>query len=150
MSRKKFRLDRSGRLLLASADGRVATGATRQRKKTCPTKKGKNPLDSDRPSHGRRLHSSAQRNGHEECKRDITTAASAALRVRPRLEELDQTCRIFYWDCNFHKSFSPPWFGPVSTPYPPKSHKVPEASVQPTALSRAPGRLFVEAVPSVP
>jgi len=25
--------------------------------KPCPTKKQKNPLDSDRPSHGRRLHS---------------------------------------------------------------------------------------------
>jgi hypothetical protein len=24
--------------------------------KPCPTKKQKNPLDSDRPSHGRRLH----------------------------------------------------------------------------------------------
>ncbi len=27
------------------------------REKPCPTKKQKNPLDSDRPSHGRRLHS---------------------------------------------------------------------------------------------
>jgi hypothetical protein len=38
-----------------SADGRVATVvATRQEKTTCPTKKRQNPLDSDRPSHGRR------------------------------------------------------------------------------------------------
>src|ERR1019366_7262793 len=36
-----------------SADGRVATVATR-REKPCPTKKKKNLLDSDRPSHGRR------------------------------------------------------------------------------------------------
>ena len=39
-----------------SADGRMATVATRQEKKPCPTKTQKNPLDSDRPSHGRRLH----------------------------------------------------------------------------------------------
>src|SRR5271155_4399583 len=39
-----------------SADGRVATVATGARGKTCPTKKQKNPLDSDRPSHGRPLH----------------------------------------------------------------------------------------------
>jgi hypothetical protein len=37
-----------------SADGRVATGATRQKKESCLTKT-KHPLDSDRPSHGRRL-----------------------------------------------------------------------------------------------
>ncbi len=42
--------------LIESADGRVATVATRREKKPCPTKKQKNPLDSDRPSHGRRLH----------------------------------------------------------------------------------------------
>src|SRR5205807_9785074 len=28
-----------------------------RREKPCPSKKQKNPLDSDRPSHGRRLHS---------------------------------------------------------------------------------------------
>src|SRR5690242_1090952 len=39
--------------LTKSADGRMATVATRQRKKPCPTKNQKNPLDSDRPSHGR-------------------------------------------------------------------------------------------------
>jgi hypothetical protein len=40
--------------LTKSADGRVATVvATRRRKKSCPTKKQQNPLDSDRPSHGR-------------------------------------------------------------------------------------------------
>jgi hypothetical protein len=39
-----------------SADGSMATVATRQEKKTCPTR-DKDPLDSDRPSHGRRLHS---------------------------------------------------------------------------------------------
>jgi hypothetical protein len=37
-----------------SADGRVATVATRQEKKPCPTTKQENSLDSDRPSHGRR------------------------------------------------------------------------------------------------
>jgi hypothetical protein len=31
----------------------VATVATRREKKPCPTKKQKNPLDLDRPSHGR-------------------------------------------------------------------------------------------------
>jgi hypothetical protein len=40
--------------LTKSADGRVATVVTtRRRKKYCPTKKQQNPLDSDRPSHGR-------------------------------------------------------------------------------------------------
>src|ERR1700731_2315334 len=32
---------------------------TRPEKKPCPTKKQQNPLDSDRPSHGRRLRSSS-------------------------------------------------------------------------------------------
>jgi hypothetical protein len=40
-----------------SADGRVATAATRQEKKTCPTKRQNKQLDSDGPSHGRPLHS---------------------------------------------------------------------------------------------
>jgi len=42
--------------LTKSADGRVATVATRRGEKPCPIKKKMNPLDSDRPSHGRRLH----------------------------------------------------------------------------------------------
>jgi hypothetical protein len=45
------------RSLIESADGRVATVATRLEKKSCPTKKQKSRLHSDRPSHGRRLHS---------------------------------------------------------------------------------------------
>src|SRR5579872_5120987 len=40
-----------------SADGRMATVANSAGEKPCPTKKQKNPLDSDRPSHGRRYHS---------------------------------------------------------------------------------------------
>ena len=44
------------RSLTKSADGRMASAATRQRKKPCPTKNQKNPLDSDQPSHGRRSH----------------------------------------------------------------------------------------------
>jgi len=43
--------------LTKSADGRVATVATRRGEKPCPIKKKMNPLDSDRPSHGRRLRS---------------------------------------------------------------------------------------------
>src|SRR5437899_10370560 len=39
--------------LTKSADGRVATVATRRGEKPCPIKKKMNPLDSDRPSHGR-------------------------------------------------------------------------------------------------
>jgi hypothetical protein len=50
-------LHRATRSLIESADGRVATVATRLEKKACPTKKQKSRLDSDRPSHGRRLHS---------------------------------------------------------------------------------------------
>jgi hypothetical protein len=33
------------------------SGNSAGREKPCPTKRQKNPLDSDRPSHGRRLHS---------------------------------------------------------------------------------------------
>src|SRR5207237_5093669 len=43
--------------LIESADGRVATVATRPERKPCPTKTKTNSLDSDRPSHGRRLRS---------------------------------------------------------------------------------------------
>jgi hypothetical protein len=42
---------------LKSADGRVATVVTWHGEKPCPMKKRKNPLDSDRPSHGRRFGS---------------------------------------------------------------------------------------------
>src|SRR5438309_5902315 len=42
--------------LTKSADGWVATVATRRGEKPCPIKKKMNPLDSDRPSHGRPLH----------------------------------------------------------------------------------------------
>src|SRR5438132_6284322 len=42
--------------LTKSADGRVATVATRRGEKPCPIKKKMNPLDSDRPSHGRWQH----------------------------------------------------------------------------------------------
>jgi hypothetical protein len=37
--------------LIESADGRVATAATRQEKKLCPNRQTRNPLDPDRPSH---------------------------------------------------------------------------------------------------
>ncbi len=43
--------------LLESADGSMATVATRRENKTLSPEKQTNPLDSDRPSHGRRLHS---------------------------------------------------------------------------------------------
>jgi hypothetical protein len=42
--------------LLKSADGSMATAATRRENKRCFTKPVKNQLDSDRPSHGRPLH----------------------------------------------------------------------------------------------
>jgi hypothetical protein len=43
--------------LLESANGSMATVATRrEEKETCSTKPDQNRLDSDRPSHGRRLH----------------------------------------------------------------------------------------------
>src|SRR5690349_13985759 len=40
-------------------DESMATVATRRKKKPCPTKKQKNRLDSDRPSHGRPCHQRA-------------------------------------------------------------------------------------------
>jgi len=43
---------------MKSADGRMASAADSAGKKPCPTKTEKIPLDSDRPSRGRRLHSS--------------------------------------------------------------------------------------------
>src|ERR1035441_3904927 len=42
--------------LLEECGGKVATVATRREKKPCSIKTVKNRLDSDRPSHGRRLH----------------------------------------------------------------------------------------------
>jgi hypothetical protein len=51
--------------LLESADGSMATAASRQEKQPCHRKSTKhilptnNSLDSDRPSHGRRLHSNS-------------------------------------------------------------------------------------------
>ena len=42
--------------LLESADGSMATVATRREKKSLFPKHDKNRLDSDRPSHGRPLH----------------------------------------------------------------------------------------------
>ena len=50
-------LHRAKKSLIESADGRMASVATR-RGKILSNKKGKELLDSDRPSHGRRLHSS--------------------------------------------------------------------------------------------
>ena len=53
--------------LLESADGSMATAATRQEnKKPCSMKPVKNPLDSDRPSHGRPFHA---KSGAERCSR---------------------------------------------------------------------------------
>ena len=42
---------------LGHADGSMATAATRREEKPLSNEKQKNPLDSDRPSHGRRFHS---------------------------------------------------------------------------------------------
>jgi hypothetical protein len=51
-------MHRANESLLESADGSMATAATRrEEKETCSTKPDQNRLDSDRPSHGRRLHS---------------------------------------------------------------------------------------------
>jgi hypothetical protein len=50
-------LYRAKRSLLESADGNMATAASGRKEKACRTKRNKNSLDSDRPSHGRRLHS---------------------------------------------------------------------------------------------
>jgi hypothetical protein len=52
-------LHRAKPSLIESADGRVATVANSAGEKPCPTKKQKNPLDSDRPSHGRRYRNFA-------------------------------------------------------------------------------------------
>jgi len=50
-------MHRANQSLLESADGSMATVATRRENKQCFTKPEENRLDSDRPSHGRRLHS---------------------------------------------------------------------------------------------
>src|SRR5580704_10696264 len=59
--------------LLESADGRMAS-ADSAKEKACPTKIQKNPLDSDRPSHGRRLHSLRLAGRINECNGDFSTA----------------------------------------------------------------------------
>ncbi len=50
-------MHRAKKSLIESADGSMATAATRRDRKPCPMKPDKNRLDSDRPSHGRPLHS---------------------------------------------------------------------------------------------
>ena len=55
--------------LLESADGSMATVATRREKKPCSNKTKKNRLDSDRPSHGRPLHSSSFAQESVQCRR---------------------------------------------------------------------------------
>src|SRR5579871_1210646 len=47
--------------LLESADGSMATVATRREKNSCLGRSTKNSLDSGRPSHGRPLHSERQK-----------------------------------------------------------------------------------------
>jgi len=49
-------MHRANESLLESEDGSMATVATRQRNKPRSNEGRKNSLDSDRPSHGRRLH----------------------------------------------------------------------------------------------
>ena len=49
-----------------------------------------------------------------------------------------------------HKSLRGPFEADTAKPQPPKSHKLPEASIQVTDSTRAPGALAVEAMHNVP
>src|ERR1700731_1654652 len=73
---------------------------TRPEKKPCPTKKQQNPLDSDRPSHGRRLHSlripgrvgtTALINAPDQLQLKLpVTAAPAPIALSPRAKRAQQ------------------------------------------------------------
>jgi len=75
------------------------------KEKACPTKIQKNPLDSDRPSHGRRLHSLRLAGRINECNGDVSPIIPAgvdsvsAVLLKPRQRcgsqlQLRRACRV--------------------------------------------------------
>jgi hypothetical protein len=66
----------------------MATVATRRENKPCFTKREQNRLDSDRPSHGRRLRSSSLGASGFERTRDVTPPARGLLPLR----------RVQFWE----------------------------------------------------